>query len=98
MPPLRSTGDTGKQILKWVVDIATDTQRTADEFADEMEHLAGIAPVDYFRLNVDQGLEKMKLEEWKDFDTLTGATDYYLNRHKADLNRCADALLDADGA
>ena len=97
MPPLRSVGDTGKEVLKWVVDIATDTQRTADEFADEMEHLAGIAPVDYFRWNVDRGLEKMKLEEWKDFDMLTGATSYYLNSRKADLDRCAKVLLELDG-
>ena len=98
MPPLKSTGDTGKQVLKWVVDIATDTQRTADEFADEMEHLAGIAPVNYFRWNVDRGLEKMKLEEWKDFAMLTGATSYYLNSRKADLDRCAKVLLELDGA
>ena len=98
VPPLRSTGDTGRQILKWVVDIATDTQRTADEFADEMEHLAGIASVDYFRWNVDRGLEKLKLEEWKDFDMLTGATSYYLNNRKADVDRCAKVLLELDGA
>ena len=97
MPPLRSIGDTGKQILKWVVGIATDTQRTADEFADEMEHLVGSAPIDYYRWNVDRGLENMKLEEWKDFNTLTGATSYYLNRHKAGLDRCAKTLLELDG-
>lgn len=98
VPPLKATGDTGKQILESVVAIATDTQRTADEFADEMEHLVENAQVEYFRLNVDRGLEKMKLEEWKHFDMLTGATSYYLNRHKADLDRCANALLDSDGA
>ena len=97
VPPLRSTGHTGKQILKWVVAIATDTQSTADEFADEMEHLAEDAPIDYHRWNVDHGLEDMELEEWKDFDTLTGATSYYLNNHKADLDRCAKSLLDLDG-
>ena len=98
MPPLRSTGDTGKQILKSVVGIATDTQRTADEFADEMEHLAGDASIDYYRWNVDRGLEKMRLEEWKDFDMLTGATSYYLNSRKADLDRCAKVLIEVDGA
>ncbi|KAL9137486.1 MAG: hypothetical protein Q9175_001311 [Cornicularia normoerica] len=98
IPSLKATGDTGKQILKSVVAIATDTQTTADGFADEMEHLAENAKIDYFRLNVDRGLEKMKLEEWKDFDTLTGATSYYLNSHKADLDRCANALLDSDSS
>ena len=97
VPPLRATGDSGKQILESLIDIATDTQRTADEFADEMHHLPESAKVEYFRFNVDRGLEYMKLEEWKDFDMLTGATSYYLNSHKADLYRCAKALLDTDG-
>lgn len=97
VPPLKATGDTGKQILESMVAIATDTQRTADEFADEIEHLAEHAKIEYFRLNVDRGLEKMNLEEWKDFDMLTGATSYYLNSHKADLDRCANALLDSNG-
>ena len=97
VPPLKATGDTGKQILKSVAAIATDTQKTADEFSEEMAHLPENAKVDYFRLNIDRGLENMKLEEWKDFDMLTGATSYYLNNHKADLDRCANALLDSDG-
>lgn len=98
VPPLRPTGDTGKEILESVVNIATDTQRTADEFAEEMEHLPEDVKVDYHRLNVDHGLENMKLEEWADFDMLTGATSYYLNSHKADLDRCSSALLDSVGA
>ena len=98
VPPLRTTGDTGKEILGSVVKIATDTQRTADEFADEMEHLPENAKVDYYRFNVDHGLETMKLEEWGDFDMLAGATSYYLNSHKSDLDRCASALLCSVGA
>lgn len=98
VPPLKATGATGKEILESMVAIATDTQRTADEFVDEIKHLPEDAKVEYFRLNVDRGLEKMKLEEWRDFDMLTGATSYYLNSHKADLDRCASVLLDSHGA
>ena len=98
VPPLKATGDTGKQILESVIAIATDTQKIADEFADEMGHMAENERVEYFRLNVDRGLEKLRLEEWTDFDLLTGATSYYLNGHKADLDRCADSLLNAVGA
>ena len=96
VPPLKATGDTGKQILESMVAIATHTQQTADEFREEMAQLPEKDKIDYFRLNVDRGLESMKLEEWKDFDMLTGATSCYLNNHKGDLDRCAKALLDSD--
>ena len=95
---MKAKGDTGKQILESLISIATETQKTADEYADEMEHMSENADVEYFRLKVDRGLEKMKLEEWLDFDLLTDATNYYLNSHKTDLARCASALVDSDGA
>ena len=98
VPPLGAIGDTGKEILESVVNIATDTQRAADEFAEDMEHMPKNAKIDYYGLNVDRGLETMKLEEWCDFDMLTGTTSYYLNNHKADLDRCASALLSSVGA
>ena len=77
--------------------MALETQKTADQFADEMEHTAGVDSLIYVRLNVQRGLENIKLEEWKDFNALTGATNEYVNHHKADLEKCANALLDAGG-
>ena len=91
--PLKAVGDTGKQILESLVSIAMNTQKVADEFADDMNHLIQSQDLTYVRLNVDQGLQNMKLEAWKDFDVLTGATNYYLNSHKNDIEKCADALL-----
>ena len=72
-----------------------DTQQTADEFADEIETSHGTDA--YFRFNVEQGLQKVKLEEWKDFDALCGATDYYLNTRKSEIERCVDAILNLRG-
>ena len=92
VPPLRATGDTGKQILENLVDIAVNTQRVADEFLDEMEHLRSEDRPIYIRFNVSQGLEDMKLEEWKSFDVLTGATNYYLNSHRKEIESCVDVL------
>lgn len=80
VPPLKAVGDSGKQILESLVAIATDTQKIADHFADEMEDQGG--GLTYVRLNVDRGLENMKLEEWKDFEALTGHTNYYLNQQR----------------
>lgn len=81
-----------------MVAIATDTHRTADQFADKMQHLPENAKAEYFRLNVDRSFEKMRLEEWRDLKMLTGATFDYLNSHKAGLDRCTNALPDLDGA
>jgi hypothetical protein len=95
VPPLKAVGDTGKQILESLVSNAMNTQKIADEFANDMHHLTQSQDLTYVRLNVDQGLQKMRLEEWKDFDVLTGATRYYLDCHKHDVEKCANALLDS---
>lgn len=99
VPPIKPTGKTGKQIIESVIHIATDTQQTADEFSDEMDHLkrAKDSSLTCIRLNVDQGLQTIRLEEWKDFDRLTGATNHYLNTRKGELERGADALCTQGG-
>ena len=70
-----------------------NTETVADEFADDINHLMQSQDLTYVRLNVDQGLQNMKLEEWKGFDVLTGAIIHYLNSHKNDIEKCANALL-----
>lgn len=95
VPALKSTGNTGKSIIKSLVSIAMDTQQTADEFADEIEISHGTDA--YFRFNVEQGLQTVKLEEWKDFETLCGATDYYLKTRKSEIDRCVNAVLNLRG-
>ena len=96
---LRDVGDKGTAILQSLAEIAFDAQQVAQEFADEIEHRIedNVESLTYIRLDVDQGLQNMKMEEWKDFDMLTGATNDYLKSHKGDIERCANALLDLDG-
>jgi hypothetical protein len=95
VPPLKATGNRGKEILESLVATALSTQQTADEFADEMEHLSYSEELTYIRLNVDQGLQDIGLEEWKHFDKLTGATNVYLKNHRQEVERCAKALRDS---
>jgi hypothetical protein len=92
VPSLTPTGDRGKQILESLAAIALDTQKTADEIADEMEHLSNSEDLTYIRLNVDQGLQDIGLEEWKEFDKLTGATNVYLRKHRQEVAKSAKAL------
>ena len=53
VPALKSTGNTGKSIIESLMSIATDTQQTADEFADEIENSYDTDPIAYFRFNVE---------------------------------------------
>lgn len=96
LPPLRAVGENAKDILKALADIATDTQQTADEFDDEIGHAVGQG-INYVRLNVTQGLEGILLEEWHEFERLTGATDYYSDRHRKEIQQCAYALAGRTG-
>ena len=92
------TGNSGKEIINHLAAIAVDTQNTADEFLEESKHLEARGEgFTYIRLDVEQGLQDIGLEEWKQFKPLTEATDYYLSTRIDDVNRCVDALLGVDG-
>ena len=97
VPPLKATGDQGKRIIESLVKIALDTQQIAESFADEMRHLSNATTVTYVRLNVGQGTQDIGLEEWTEFEKLTGATNHYLNNCKPELEVCANALRDLAG-
>lgn len=96
VPALKSTGNTGKSIIENLVKISTDTHEMAKNFANDMENLPTTEAIAYFRFNVEQGLQDVKLEEWKSFDALGGATDEYLNTRRSKIDKCANAILDLD--
>ena len=48
--------------------MATDTEKVAREFREEMKHKYGVEQKVYFRFNVQHGLEQVKLEEWSQID------------------------------
>lgn len=97
VPALRSTGKTGKSIIESLTNIATDTQNTAKTFAWDMENLPPAEAISYSRFNVEQGLQNVKLEEWESFDALTGATDEYMNTHRSEIDKCANAIRNLGG-
>jgi len=90
---LGAVGDRGDEILAALADIVTDTENTEREFANEIDNMDPAERPNYFRFNVDQGLEEVGLEEWKRFEKLTGATSFYLGAHRRDIEQCADILL-----
>jgi hypothetical protein len=75
-------------LIKALKVMATDTDRTAHEMS-ERYYTTGI----YYRLNVDQGLDSVSLDEWKRLDAVRHHTKNYLK--KTDVGAIVDKLLAA---
>jgi hypothetical protein len=73
--------------------MATDTETAAQEFADANRHIDQVQRPAYFRFNVEQGLEKIGLEEWKRFEALVAATDAYLSGKRQEIDDCVNSLV-----
>lgn len=96
-PKFRGFGNSLLKIVKSLEAILTNTQETEEMFANEIADLTSTDRPEYFRFNVDQGLEDIGLEEWREFGTLTEATDTYLKTHRRDIDSCVDAFLSLIG-
>ncbi|KAF2259411.1 FabD/lysophospholipase-like protein [Lojkania enalia] len=92
VPPLTAVGERGLEILESLKSLVTDTEDTARDFENELEHMDAAEQPAYFRFNV-QNMQKIGLEEWKEFNMLTGATNSYLYSQRKDIDRCASILL-----
>ena len=92
-PPLHAIGKRADEIVRTLLKMATDTETTAQEFADTNRHIDQAQRPAYFRFNVEQGLENIGLEEWKHFETLAEATDAYLNGKRQEIDDCVNCLV-----
>jgi len=71
-----------KDIASTLIDIATETERTATEFQTAQAPTLGDATLGknvYFRFNVTKGLEKIGLEKYEDKAKIAAATKVYLS-------------------
>jgi hypothetical protein len=90
-------------VAKACAKIATDTEATETLFRSIYATPGKPLHERYFRLEVDQGLQDMGMEEWKSMHTIWSVTTAYLNNsiRQDMLGKCA-ALLGAvrrpDGA
>jgi hypothetical protein len=92
-PPLRAVGKRADELLRSMVKMATDTEGTAQDFANEIDRIPTVERPTYFRFNVENGLEDIGLEEWEHFTKLTEATNHYLDGLRKQVSECVDALL-----
>ena len=92
-PAIKRLGKSAGSVIRACVDIATDTEQTAQNFAQENTELLKNS---YYRFNVQQGLQDYSLDECSQaqIGKLTDITSSYLNdvviRPQAEL--CASIL------
>ncbi|EMT68942.1 Calcium-independent phospholipase A2-gamma [Fusarium odoratissimum] len=67
-------------LIKAVVKILTDSEDTAEEFVKSPFGRQLESSGRYFRFNVPQGLQTLKLDEWKETEKLNAATTEYLSK------------------
>ncbi|CAI7596568.1 unnamed protein product [Penicillium glandicola] len=90
-PPNQKLGTLGLSILNACAKIATNAESIARSFkADEGGKLQKEGK--YFRFNVTQGLQDVKLEEWQAFDLMDAATKRYLNDMESEVHTCCRRL------
>jgi hypothetical protein len=75
-PHSRPVGQTAPEVLKTLVAIATESDRTAKRF--EKDHPEYVQQGKYYRFNVKRGLEDVKLEEHKKINVIAAATARYM--------------------
>lgn len=83
-----------KIFTKTLKDIATETERTAELFARSNRGL--LFQQRYFRFNVEQGLQDVGLDEYKQEKTIASATDSYMDslQVRKDMRSCSQAMKD----
>ncbi|VUC23726.1 unnamed protein product, partial [Clonostachys rosea] len=72
----RPFGDDPRQIMKTLIKTATETEVTERRFSEN--HVMYGLDGRYFRFNVDQGLQNIKLDDVEKLDTVQKATELYL--------------------
>lgn len=72
----RPFGDDPRQIVKTLIKTATETEATERRFSEN--HIVNGLQGQYFRFNVDRGLEKVKLDDVGKLDTVQTTTELYL--------------------
>lgn len=74
---LKNWGSNLNQLRKTLSDIATETDKTAARFARSHPELKQL-PQKLFRLQVAQGLENVRLAEYKKIKEIASATQVYM--------------------
>ena len=94
MMPMVDVGQNAKALVESLAAMATDTQEVAKTVKSEMIRAYGSDQKVYHRFNVDRGLDKIGLEEWKEFSAVKVATQNYILENMEKVRSCAAALVE----
>jgi hypothetical protein len=92
VPESHAFGKSLLEVARTLKEMALETEKTAEKFAQEHFHLAQNGR--YFRFNVTHGLEHVGLEEADKQATIAAATTAYVNTETVshNLERCVQNL------
>ncbi|KAG5349024.1 hypothetical protein C0989_006519, partial [Termitomyces sp. Mn162] len=75
-------------LMKVLMDISTSCEASVESFVKQYKNLPGI----FYRLNVDQGLQKMALDDWNSLGEIKTHSVNYL--HKAEITQKVGSIVD----
>ena len=86
----RGFGENFVSVTRGLVDLARESEREAEYFSRDHPSLAPV----YFRFNVQNGLEKVGLEEWRQRNIVHAVTANYVKTEttRAELLACGELL------
>ncbi|KAF8532970.1 phospholipase, patatin family protein [Trichophaea hybrida] len=88
------------KLIKACVEIALSAQNKADEFIKSRTGRELCESAKYFRFNVEQGMQNMKLDECRNMERMDACTMSYLKRSEVSvqIKRCARRLAGVVGS
>ena len=91
-----SFGKTLVAIARSCATIATDVEDAHQKFKANECGAGGLFRDRYFRFNVEQGLQDIKLHEWKRMEAVEGNTRRYLKINQLEIDNCVECLVHCD--
>lgn len=92
VPALKPARDDVLGIWATLIELATETEKTAEKFRRDKSSLDDEGR--YYRFNVDRGLEQIGLEESKKKDEIAAATGQYIESQTVfkQMKACVNAM------
>ena len=83
------------QFLQECVNVATDCDDIADQFAKSPNGKSLIDRSSYFRFSVQQGMSDLQMDDWKETELMDALTTKYLGKPEIStlVERCARSIL-----
>ncbi|KAG5351242.1 hypothetical protein C0989_007302 [Termitomyces sp. Mn162] len=83
-----STNSFTSEFMKVLFDISTSCEASVETLVKQYKNVPGI----FYRLNVDQGLQKMALDDWNRLGEIKSHSVSYL--HKAEITQKVDSIVE----